>query len=170
MNKNKPEIMNDSNETDREHFLADLGSIVVEPEEVVDMLYDISTTDRRDCTRVFRIMPPFRGTCRASVYFYSGDGRYPDDCTPPPVHIQPLQFVDDPRLYTFSRKRTQKQAMIKMDDPSEEEIQEYIDEAEGKWRENVRESLVEEINVYRMSPDNGYSVPVIYNSNGGDDD
>ncbi|APX98724.1 hypothetical protein [Natronorubrum daqingense] len=103
-------------------------------------------TNRR--AAVLRVTPPFESTTDASIYYSEEGNYYPPDLSQEPIHINPRVFVkdrDDTRLPNRNDERARAKEML--DDPTEDEIDEFVTEAFDLWEEFTRKALKSETDI-----------------------
>jgi hypothetical protein len=87
-----------------------------------------------------RISTPFESESGTSI-FYTEEGNYPPEMNPKPIHINPRVFVDENVIDQPIRSDERTRAKDELDDPTEEEIEEFVGMAFEVWEGEVRNRL-----------------------------
>ena len=119
-----------TDESETKHRAADLETIVVSKEAVLEALRRNKRDENEQLTHMLRVSPPFEGEKRATHHVDEHHKRYPSDITTP-LHIRPERFVGEGR---------QLPAQCKVPDYSQDrrmfvEENEYVDEQTGETQE-----------------------------------
>lgn len=75
------------------HPAADLTTIVVDPDDVIESMRRNVRDRNEQLTHDLRINPPLEGEKTATPYITETNTRYPPEMDPKPVHIPPASFV-----------------------------------------------------------------------------
>lgn len=128
---------------DREELNRDvIDTIVVDPDDVIKALRINSKEGKR--TAVLRITPPFETQSRAEIYLSESGTNYPPEMSPQPLHIDPELMVESVRSPSVVEKEARENARHELDDPTEEEINEWIDGSMDVWEDNIQSQLVDD--------------------------
>lgn len=151
-----------------DHRLADVETIVVNPEDVIETMYRNRRDEHAQRSHVLRITPAFEGRVEAEMYVSEQGNRYPSNITKP-VHLSAQsgvsgehphngQLPEDATPPSRARLRsvTKDDLDIDPDKPLDawtEEEQEYLEElteiAEEEFETRVRANLADEIECRR---------------------
>lgn len=69
------------------HAAADLDTIVVDVEDVVDMMRRNKRDEDEQRSHVLRVTPPLSGECKASLHVSQDHAHYPPEMDPKPLHL-----------------------------------------------------------------------------------
>jgi hypothetical protein len=131
----------------------DIRSIAVTADDVVAAFESAVQGDDRT---VLRVTPPFSGRMRARIHVRRGDGPPGDD--PAPVHVDPRSLVADPPPYPTADDTEDE---LRSDPDAEYTPQRHRERhvaALEAWRDRVRASVVETVEL--DLPDRGHEVAV----------
>lgn len=152
------------NDTDTDDPTAQIETIVVDPDDVIEALrfngQPPEYRNQRDA--VIRVSPPFGAESEANIHYSEEGTYYPPEMDPKPLHLAPRQFVGEAAIDRPVRGDERARAKRDLDDPTEEEIESYVTEAFDVWEEDVRATLVDEININQYRPGRGETVEVRY--------
>lgn len=144
---------------------AQIKTIVVDPDDIVEALrfnaQPPEYTNRRRA--VIRVSPPFGETVNASVHYSEEGTYYPPGMSPKPLHINPGVFVedrDDTRVPFRNDARARAREML--DDPAEEEVDEWVATEFEHWEEAVRMFPTDEADISGPEFGEEHSVTVEY--------
>lgn len=133
-----------------------IDTVVVDPDDVIEAIrfnnQPREYTNQRSA--VIRISPPFDTKSAASIHHseeaihHSEEGNYyPPDMDPQPIHINPDVFVDETMVDLPIRSDERARAKDELDDPTDEEIGEFVEMAYDIWEEHARAALVEKTDI-----------------------
>lgn len=126
-----------------------IDTVVVDPNDVIEALR--FNSQPRDYTNqrsaVIRINPPFQSESTASIYYSEEGNHYPPEMDPQPIHINPRVFVDDPAVDIPIRGDERARAREELDDPTDDDIEEFVAQAFEVWEDHARKALVDETDI-----------------------
>lgn len=125
-----------------------IETVTVDAEEIVEALRFNGQPEeyRNQRTAVLRVSPPFSSEVEASIHYTEEGTRYPSEMDPKPVHLSAEQFVtDDEYAVPPSRDDERHHARSELDNPTDEEIQEWVETAFEVWEDEVRAHLADEL-------------------------
>lgn len=109
---------------------------------VEDLVAALEDRLRRDGETVLRLTPPFHGRMRARLHVERA-GEYADD-EPTPIHVDPRALVAEPPPYPEpAETEDELRADPEIEYTSERHRERHVDAVE-RWRETVRDRVVEE--------------------------
>ncbi len=128
--------------------ISDVETIVLEPDDVVrTVAYNGQEDVGLKGKAVFSLTPPFETTVEPTIRHLeedSTDGKADEE-----IHIRPFRFVMKGRQVIEQRPTRQlAKEELDGDEPDEEAIEAWIDEAMETWRTHVRENLSETVDIY----------------------
>ena len=154
-------------QSDNGHRAADLETIVVDPEDVIEMMRRNARDESRQCNHSLRITPPFDGEVRAKHHTSQQGNRYPPEISVKPIHLGASVFLAGHTNYHYpafpescrypnrqeERARFRDQFGYKNDDGSyrqltgdeEQEWEEWWSNVIEVWENSVRANLKEEV-------------------------
>lgn len=137
--------MTDQNTTNTPE--SQIETIVVDPDDIIEALrFNGQPPEYKNQRRaVIRLHPPFTAVQEASVFYTEQGNYYPPEMSPKPVHLRPELFVSDDAMPIPHRGEERSQARDELDDPTDEEIEEWVETAFEVWEEDVRTLLVDEL-------------------------
>ncbi|QCW05283.1 hypothetical protein [Natrinema pallidum] len=143
------------------HPAADLETIVVDPEDVLEMFRRNNRDATEQRSHVLRVTPPLKGEQKASLYVSDDHAYYPADVDPAPIHIGAATLFEgrpdnqlDPALahpdYDVQRSQFrdefehwQNDDSIEEGEDMEGEWDEWWNTAVEVWESNVRNAMQE---------------------------
>lgn len=153
-------------EQTEDHPAADVETIVVDPDDIVEMMRRNDRDRNENRSHSLRITPPFEGELRATHHVSQQGEYYPPETDPKPIHLDEAEFLGGhskdrggiPGECRFpsrndSKARFRDEYGYKADDGAYRELTEE-EQAEwdewwaaelAVWEETVRDSLVEEV-------------------------
>jgi hypothetical protein len=144
-----------------------IQEVVVDPDDVIEALRFNGRAEGRKNQRnaVLRISPPFHIKSKAEIFYTESGTHYPPDMSPQPIHISPVVFVEG---LNDRPNRGDMRARCKdeIDNPTDEELSEWVETELEVWESDVRRDLPEEadINNSKYEHGNPHIVSVSYNS------
>ena len=148
-----------------------IETVVVDPDDVVEAIeYNRDEADHGRKSAVLRISPPFNTTVTASVEYVQEGHYYPPDMSPKPIHVVPAKFAEKrndvlsgPDNPGVVRDRCEEE----MDDPTEADKHEWVENHKEIWRETiVKKAVLEEVDIlgdlYNEQSDETHVVEVEY--------
>lgn len=153
-------------ESDTEHPAADVETIVVDPEDIIEMMRRNARDRDEQRGHSLRISPPFDGELRATPHVTQKDKYYPVDLSQKPIHLGASVFLaghshfrhpDFPEVCRYPDRHTQRSrfrdelgytrddgSYRELTDEEEAEWEEWWDTVLEVWREEVRANLKNE--------------------------
>jgi hypothetical protein len=140
-----------------DHPAADIETVVVDPEDVIEALRRNQEAEDPLCRHVLRLTPPFEEEIRAEAYVQEGPERYRPDREPEPLHLDPATFVrnedgdhpNETHITVPARARAREAAREDHgDDVDETTVDEYHGRALEEWEKLVRDSFVTTIRIH----------------------
>jgi hypothetical protein len=145
-----------------------IQEVVVAPDDVIEALRFNGRPQGQKNQRsaVLRVSPPFYIKSNAEIFYTESGTHYPPDMSPQPIHITPEVFVSDVRSSGVVKREARRNARDELDNPADEEINEWVDESMDVWEENVRSSLLDETDINNSKHEHGgpHVVPITYES------
>jgi hypothetical protein len=148
---------------DNEHKAADLETIIVDPDDVIEMFRRNARDETEQRSHVLRVSPPFEGDATATLHVSEDHTYYPPEMDPKPIHIGPAMFVgyesgDGPAHQTDIPMPTWGESRrLARDDHGdgvdEDTIEEYHEVAMEMWEDRIRGNLKDEIKLGALYPD-----------------
>ena len=125
-----------------------IGTVVVDPDDVIEALRFNGRPPeyKNQRSAAIRISTPFESESGTSI-FYTEEGNYPPEMNPKPIHINPRVFVDENVIDQPIRSDERTRAKDELDDPTEEEIEEFVDMGFEVWEGEVRNRLKTEADI-----------------------
>jgi hypothetical protein len=80
-------------ESNIEHPAADLDTIVVDPDDVVEAMQRNKRDEDEQRSHDLRVTPPLEGERKAEPYVSEAHARYPPEMSQTPLHIGPEAFI-----------------------------------------------------------------------------
>lgn len=140
-----------------------IDTVIVDPDDIIEALrYNRRPTNAGRRNAVIRITPPFESESEASIFYPESGHHYPSEMSPDPFHIAPEVFVGENLVETPYRSRERERAKDELDDPTEEDIEEYVETAFNVWEKDVRKHLCEKIDIYERTKEEEHVVSVTY--------
>lgn len=144
-----------------------IDTVVVDPDDVIEALRFNGKPEgaKNQRTAVLRITSPFESESEASIFYEESGNYYPPEMSPEPIHIPPRVFVGENTVEQPIRADERSRAKDELDDPTEEDIQEFVDTAFDVWENSVRKSLCEKTDINDSKRQHGekHIVSVTYN-------
>jgi len=124
-----------------------IGTVVVDPDDVIAALRWNGRPPeyKNQVSASIRIEPPFENESGTMV-FYTEEGNY-DPSDPKPVHINPRVFVDEQVMNQPIPGDERARAKDELDEPTEEEIDEFVDMSFEVWESEVRNGIKTEADI-----------------------
>lgn len=135
-------------ESDDAESVADIETIVMDPDDVVDAAaYNGQEDIGRKGKAVFCLTPPFSEPVKPTIRHLEDDST--ESKADDEVHLRPFRFIAEGRQVIEQRptRRLAKEE-LDADDPDEAAIEAWIDEAMETWKTHVRENLVGSTDIY----------------------
>jgi hypothetical protein len=128
--------------------VADIETIVVDPDDIVEAIaYNGQEDIGQKSKAVFSLRPPFDEPVEPTIKHLEEDSTAGQDDEE--MHIRPFRFVMDGRQVVEQRP-TRELAKEELDgeEPTETEIEAWIDEAMETWKAHIRENFAESVDIY----------------------
>jgi hypothetical protein len=126
-----------------------IDTVVVDPDDIIEALrfngQPPEYTNQRSA--VIRISPPFDAESTTSIHYSEEGNYYPPEMSPQPIHINPRVFVGENVINQPNRSDERFRAKDELDEPTDEEIEEFVDMAFEVWESEVRNALLEETDI-----------------------
>ncbi|SEO72388.1 hypothetical protein SAMN05216388_1017111 [Halorientalis persicus] len=154
--------------SDENHPAADLETIVVDPEAVVETMRRTKRDETEQRSHVLRVSPPFEGEQTATTHVSEDHAHYPPEMDPKPLHIGAVAFLvghDEGSRHPKFRNEwsypdiSEVRSIYRDDVPEDEQDDEAWDEwwdtAVEMWEGRVRHALqkTDEITLTSQHPD-----------------
>jgi hypothetical protein len=126
-----------------------IGTVVVDPDDVIEALRFNGRPPeyKNQRSAAIRISTPFENESGTSI-FYTEEGNYdPPETNPKPIHINPRVFVDENVVDQPIAADERARAKDVLDEPTEEEIEEFVDMSFEVWESEVRNRLKTEADI-----------------------
>jgi len=125
-----------------------IDTVVVDPDDVIEALRFNGRPPeyKNQRSAAIRISTPFESESGTSI-FYTEEGNYPPEMNPKPIHINPRVFVDENVIDQPIAADERARAKDELDDPTEEEIEEFVDMSFEVWEGEVRNRLKTEADI-----------------------
>ena len=114
-----------------------INSLAVHADDIVSAL---EANAARESGAILRVTPPFNGRMRARLHVAGGEGDY--DTDPEPLHISPLQLVDEGTPRYPTPDETEDKLREEEDKYTAERHREFHAERVEIWRKAVRDYFV----------------------------
>lgn len=165
--------------TNRTNPAADLDTVVIDPDDVIEMLrrHDRDKNEQRSHT--LRVTPPLDGERPASLHVRQDGAHYPPEMDPTPLHLNARTLFRDesgmvPNFiwypdWTEERGRFREEYDVDEDADldDDERWDEWWDLAVEVWEDTVRDHLPEQITLHAAYPETeNATVAVRYESEG----
>ena len=126
-----------------------IDMVVVDPDDVIEALRFNGRPPeyKNQRSAVIRISPLFESESGTSIFHTEEGNYYPSEMNPKPIHINPRVFVGENVIGQPIRSDERARAKDELDDPTEEEIEEFVDVAFEVWEGEVRNSLKTEADI-----------------------
>ena len=126
---------------------AQIETIVVDPDDVIEALrFNGQPPEYKNRRRaVIRLHPAFEAEQEGSLFYTEQGNYYPPEMSPKPIHLRPGLFVNDDAMPIPHRGEERSRARDELDDPTDEEIEEWVETAFEVWENDVRQRLVDEL-------------------------
>ena len=120
-----------------------IDTVVVDPDDVIEALrFNGRPPEYKNQTNAtIRITPSFENESGTSIGHTEEGNNYPPDMNPKPIHINPRVFVAENTIEQPIRSDERARAKDELDDPTEEEIEEFVDMAFEIGRASCRERV-----------------------------
>lgn len=163
--------------TEHEHPAADIDTIVVDPDDVVEAMRRNWRDQDEQRSHVLRVTPPLEGERKATPHVDEAHTRYPSDVTKP-IHIGPTAFIvghaagsrhpDWERHFSFPNRHEEKTLFLdendarkeegdsrRLTEEEEEQWDEWWNTVVEMWEDRVRHALdkTEEITLTSQNPE-----------------
>ena len=153
--------------TDGTHAAADLETVIVDQEDVIEMFRRNARDETEQRTHVLRITPPFEGEMEASLHVSEANAHYPSEMDPTPIHLgaehlfegRPDAQLSDTLCYpdrSVERQLFRSENDVAPDEVDEDEWQEWWETALATWESNIRHAMQEgreiELGLYPDQP------------------
>ena len=127
-----------------------IDTVVVDPDDVIEALRFNGRPPeyKNQRSAAIRISPSFESESGTSIFHTEEGNYYPPEMNPKPIHINPRVFVGE-NVIDQQPIRNDERARAKdeLDDPTEEEIEEFVEVAFEVWEGEVRNSLKTEADI-----------------------
>ena len=126
-----------------------IDTVFVDPDDVIEALRFNGRPPEKKNQRsaAIRIEPPFENES-GTMIFYTEEGNYdPPETNPKPIHINPRVFVDEQVINQPIRSDERARAKDVLDEPTEEEIDEFVDMSFEVWESEVRNRIKTEADI-----------------------
>jgi hypothetical protein len=125
-----------------------IDMVVVDPDDVIEALRFNGRPPEYKNQRgaAIRISTPFESESGTSIG-YTEEGNYPPEMNPKPIHINPQVFVGEDVIDQPIRSDERSRAKDVLDDPTEEEIEKFVDMSFEVWESEVRNRLKTEADI-----------------------
>ena len=125
-----------------------IDTVLVDPDDVIGALrFNGRPPEYKNQTNAtIRISPSFESESGTSIG-YTEEGNYPSEMNPKPIHINPRVFVGEDVIDQPIRSDERARAKDELDDPTEEEIEKFVDVAFEAWESEVRNRLKTETDI-----------------------
>lgn len=125
-----------------------IDTVMVDPDDVIEAIrFNNQPPEyKNQRSAVLRITPPFDSESTASIHYSQQGNHYPPESTHP-IHINPGVFVGEVAVDLPIRGDERARAHEMLDDPTDEEIDEFVQQAFDVWEEHARKALVDETDI-----------------------
>jgi hypothetical protein len=126
-----------------------IDMVVVDPDDVIEALrFNGRPPEYKNQRRAaIRISPSFESESETRIVFTEEGNYYPPEMNPKPIHINPGVFVDEDVIDQPIRSDERGRAKAELDDPTEEEIEKFVDVAFEVWESELRNGLKTEADI-----------------------
>lgn len=126
-----------------------IDTVVVDPDDIIEALRYNGRPGgyQNQRSAVLRITPPFEAEAEASIFYDERGNYYPPEMNTHPIHIDPQVFIGENTVNQPLRYAEKERAEEELDDPTQEDIEEYIEFAFEVWEDDVRSSLLKETDI-----------------------
>ena len=126
-----------------------IDTVVVVPDDVIEALRFNGRPPeyKNQVSAAIRISPSFESESGTSIVFTEEGNYYPPEMNPKPIYINPRVFVGENVIDQPIRTDERSRAKDELDDPTEEEIEEFVDMAFEVWEGEVRNRLKTEAGI-----------------------
>jgi len=126
-----------------------IDTVVVDPDDVIEALrFNGRPPEYKNQRRAaIRISPSFESESATSLFYTEEGNHYPPEMNPKPIHINPGVFVGEDVIDQPIRSDERARAKDVLDDPTEEEIEKFVDVAFELWESEVRKKLKTEADI-----------------------
>mgnify|MGYP006304492135 CR=1 FL=1 len=131
--------------TGAEYSAEQIETIIISVDDIIEVLRFKHEPLENQRTVSIRIHPPFSPVVEASIHYTQDSHYYPPDLEPRPLHINPTRFLDGEGIEFPVRSLERDRARTEMEDPSDEEVEEYVEMAFNVWEDDVRSRLADEL-------------------------
>lgn len=141
-----------------EHKAADLETVIVDPEDVIEMFRRNARDEDQQRSHVLRVSPPFEGDKTATLHVSEDQTYYPPEMDSKPIHLgathlfagRPDGQLDDALCYpdiNVERSLFRDHYDVSPEDADEDEWEEWWDTAVEVWESNVRNAMQEPVEI-----------------------
>ena len=126
-----------------------IDTVVVDPDDVIEALRFNGRPPeyKNQVSAVIRITPSFETESGTSIGHTEEGNYYPSDMNPKPIHINPRVFVAENTIEQPIAADERARAKDELDDPTEEEIEKFVDMSFEVWESEVRNKLKNEADI-----------------------
>ena len=126
-----------------------IDTVVVDPDDVIEALRFNGRPPeyKNQRSAAIRISPSFESESGTSIFYTEEGNYYPPEMNPKPIHINPRVFVGENIIDQPIRSDERARAKDELDDPTEEEIEEFVNMAFEVWEGEVRNRLKTEADI-----------------------
>lgn len=143
---------------DNEHKAAELGTVIVDPEDVIEMFRRNARDADQQRTHVLRVSPPFEGDKTATLHVSEDHTYYPPEMEPKPIHLGAAHLftgradgqLDDALCYpdiNVERSLFRDYYDVTPEESDDDEWEEWWDTTVEVWESNVRNAMQESVMV-----------------------
>lgn len=131
-------------ESERDHPTADLETIVVEVDDVIETMRRNKRDEREQRSHVLRVSPSFEGERKATPHVSETHTYYPPEMDPKPIHLSPAALLlghdagahhPDYRDEWTYPDMTEERALFRNERDINEDDRPLSDELEDEWDE-----------------------------------
>lgn len=161
---------------DSEHPASNLDTIVVDPDDIIEMMRRNRRDDDKRRSHSLRISPPFEGEIQAKPHVTEEGNYYPPEMDPTPIHLGDSTFLaghshpshpefpDEARYPVMNESRSLFRSEFEIEgeftEAQEEQWEEWWSTELDFWEENVRENLHETTTLKQVRGDPSPSTTV----------
>ena len=126
-----------------------IDTVLVDPDDVIGALRFNGRPPeyKNQVSAVIRITPSFETESGTSIGHTEEGNYYPSDMNPKPIHINPRVFVAENTIEQPIAADERARAKDELDDPTEEEIEKFVDMSFEVWESEVRNRLKTEADI-----------------------
>ncbi len=123
-----------------------IETIVLSVDDLIEALHFKNQPEAlKDQTTVSIKITPLTTVAEASVDYQQKGNFYPPKMSIPPIHLDPARFTEGQEMEYPLRNSERDRAKKDLDNPSDEEIEEYIQTAFDVWEDDVRRRLADKL-------------------------